>query len=58
MIRNGRVVAYCTAYVNNIFYNEKFECHNCHMQGYSLFYWLKRNYAREGNIIFNITRNK
>ncbi len=58
MIRNGRVIAYCTAYVNNIYYNEKFGYHNCHIQGYSLFYWFKRNYLKEENMIFNITKGK
>lgn len=56
MIRNGRVIAYHTCYVNNIFYNESFTFTDCHIQGYSLFYWFKRNYGINENYIYKYVR--
>ena len=56
MIRKDRVIVYHTGYVNNIFYNELFTFTDCHIQGYSLFYWFKHNYGINENHIYKYAR--
>lgn len=51
MIRNGRIFAHATGYINNIYYNELFTYKPCRLQDCSLFYWFKQSYQHSENFI-------
>ena len=56
MISNYRSKAKLTGYINNIYYHELFEFTRCPVQGYDIFYWLKRQYLRNENIMYKLKR--
>lgn len=56
MISNCRCKAKLTGYINNIYYNELFKFTRCPVQGYSIFYWMKRQYKHNENMIYEVKR--
>ena len=56
MIRNYRSKSKLTGYVNNIYYNELFKFTQCSIREYDIFYWLKRQYFCNENIIYELKR--
>nr|DAP30675.1 MAG TPA: hypothetical protein [Caudoviricetes sp.] len=56
MIRDGRIFAHVTGYINNIYYSELFTYKLCRLQDWSLFYWFKNSYQHRENFIWSFQK--